>query len=310
MAAKDFGGLSEKEFDDLCKRVKDDADDMKEAKKKKIDEKISAEEERDPKTAFELCKRYYDTTGHKGGGYTLGLFYLRGKGVERNGKEAYDCFQEAVKNGNAAGLRGLRRLYDGGYILVKDDGEEVFKDPKDEYKNPMKGFEALRRAAKEMNNRSSMIHLACDYYENGCPGVVERDLDKAIKWVKRATEGKDGAPYVERAAQFAEHLFKVDKEKSYDLYAYLLDNHFDAVVKVLRPDVLKNLERHLFEKGDKERKIAVRIREYLKTLPRCSNCGLYGHVAHECEHRGPVCYYCHESGHIARDCPKLEARKA
>jgi len=224
MAAEDCGGLSKEElkkFDDLCLRVKGDQKD--EDAKKGIDDIISAEEKRS-KNAFDLWQRCCKNTDHKKGSYTLGLFYLRGEVVPCNGKEAYKCFHWAVENGNAAGLRGLRRLYVKGYIHVKEDGsEEVFELPKDEYKGSRsykKGFEAISRAAEKMNDRTSMIHLAFDYYENGCPGVVERDLDKAIMWVKKATEGEEGARFVERA----------------------------------RPEVLKDLERfkreHLVEKKE------------------------------------------------------------
>jgi len=308
MSAKDFGGVSEEKFDDLCKRVlRKRVKDEDEVAVREIDEIISEEKEKDPKTAFELCQRYCENTAGEKGSYRLGLFYLRGKVVPRNGKLAYRYFDLAVKNGNAAGLRGLKRLYDEGYILVKENGdEEVFEVPKDEYKNPKKGFEVLKRAAEEMNNHTSMIHLAFDYYENGCPEAeVERNLDEAIKWVKKATEGEEGDYYLESVVLFAGRLFEVDKVKSYDLDAYLLDNHFGAVVRILRPDVLKNLECYLFEKGGKEREIAGRIREHLKNAPRCSNCGLYSHVAGECEYGGPVCYYCHQSGHTSRNCPKL-----
>jgi len=318
MTEKDFGGLSEKklkEFDDLCKRVKDNNAD--EEAKREIDMIISAEEKKDPKTAFDIWERCCKKTDGEKGSYRLGCLYLKGKVVDRDVKKAAYYFHLAVEKGNAAGLRGLSRLYDEGYIhvkVVKDpkDEEKVveieeFPDdaPKDDYKNPMKGFECMKRAAEEMNNRTAMIHLACDYYENGFPKVVERDLDEAIKWVKKATEGKEGDPFVERAVLFAERLFKVDKVKSYDLEACLLDNHFGTVVRVVRPHILKNLERNFFEKGGKQRVIAGRIREYLKTVPRCSNCGLYGHIARECEYDEPVCYYCHQSGHTARDCPKL-----
>jgi len=304
MSAKDCGGLSEKEFDDLCMRVK--ANPADEVARKKINTIISAQKKDDPKTAFELLQRLYEKTDHKKGNYRLGLFYLKGKVVARNVRQAAYHFHLAAENGNAGGLLELRHLYDEGYIHVKEDGsEDVFEEPKDEYKNPMKGFEAIRRAAEEMNNRHAMIHLACDYYENGCSGVVKQDLDKAIMWVEKATEGEEGDLFVERAALFAGRLFKLDMEKSYDLYAYLLDNHFGAIVRVVRPHVLKNLGRHFFEMGGKEREIAYRIREYLKTVPRCSNCGFYGHIARECEYDGPVCYYCHQSGHTARNCPKL-----
>jgi len=314
MSAENCGGLiggKLKKFDDLCMCVKDKDKDAKrvEEARRKIDEKISKQEKKDPKNAFDLWKRCCDNTEHKKGCYAVGLFYLRGEVVRRNGIEAAKYFRWAVENGNAAGLRGLRRLYDEGYIDVKEDGsEEVFVDPKKEYKNSRsykKGFEAIRRAAEEMNNRDAMIHLAFDYYENGFPEIVEPDLDKAIFWVKKATEGEEGVPFVERAALFAGRLFKLDMVKSYDLYACLLDVHFGTVVKVVRPDVLKKLGRYFFEKGGRERVIADRIRGYLKTLPRCSNCGLYGHITRDCEYGGRVCYYCHRSGHIARNCPKL-----
>lgn len=302
MSAKNFGGRSEKEFDDLCKRVKEG--DL--VAKKEIDEIISAEKKKDPKKAFEICETYRKKTDGKKGNYRLGLFYLHGKAVDRSVKKAVEHFRSAAENGNAGGLLQLRHLYDEGYIHVKEDGsEEVFEVPNADYKKPLKGFEALRRAAEELNNRHAMLDLACDYYENGCPGVVERDLDEAVKWIEKATEGKEGDPFVERAVLFAGRLFKLDKEKSYDLDAYLLDNHFDAVVRVVRPHVLKNLEGYFFPKGGKEREIANRIREYLKTVPRCSNCGLFGHVARECKYDEPACYYCHQSGHTARDCPKL-----
>jgi len=207
MSAENCGGLSKEEFNDLCMPVKADQTDE--------------EEKKDPKKAFDLLKALCDETDGKKGSYTVGLFYLRGEVVPRNGIEAYKYFNWAVKNGNAAGLRGLRRMYDEGYIHVKEDkSEEVFKDPNDEYKNRMKGFEAMRRAAEEMNNRTAMIHLAFDYYENGIPDVVDRDLDKAIMWVKKATEGEEGARFVEGA----------------------------------RPEVLKDLERfkreHLVEKKE------------------------------------------------------------
>jgi len=138
MSAKDCEGLSKEEFDDLCKRVKEKKDkDAKDAKdaKKRIDDIISAEEKKDPKKAFELLKAFCDNTDGKKGAYTVGLVYLRGEVVPRNGKEAAKYFHWAVENGNAAGLRGLRLFYDEGYIR-----EEFLEDPKDDCKNPRRGL--------------------------------------------------------------------------------------------------------------------------------------------------------------------------
>jgi len=214
MSAKDFG-LSEKEleeFDNLCERLKDNPAD-KDAKTK-IDNIFSKVKE--GVSRFELSQRYYEKTDHKKGNVRLGYYYLEGKVVPRNVKLAAHHFLLAAENGNSTGLLELGKLFEKGYIHV-----EVFDEPKDEYKDPMKPFEAVMFAAKIMKKRQAMMSLACDYYENGCPGVVERDLDKAIKWVKKATEGKEGDPFVESATLFAGRLFKLDLEKSRDLEKYL-----------------------------------------------------------------------------------------
>jgi cellular nucleic acid-binding protein len=40
---------------------------------------------------------------------------------------------------------------------------------------------------------------------------------------------------------------------------------------------------------------------------RCFGCGLYGHLAADCEATSDKCFLCGELGHFARDCPNTES---
>lgn len=106
-------------------------------------------------------------TGDAQAQYEVGNMYLRGRGVERNGKAAYEWFSKAADQGH------VRAQYKVGYLYFK--GEGVDKDPN-------KALKWIRRAA-DQDYAPAQFYLG-KMYSTGVG--VARDYEQAWTWFSKA----------------------------------------------------------------------------------------------------------------------------
>lgn len=107
----------------------------------------------------------------------LGEVYLHGEGVERDPKQAVQCFEAAIKM--AADSTALGHL---GLCYLDGDGVE---------RDVHKGLSLLERSARQGNSVARM--LLGDLYSNG--EVFAQDFEKALRWYELGCSGYDVTCY-------------------------------------------------------------------------------------------------------------------
>lgn len=107
--------------------------------------------------------------GHAEAQNTLGFFYWRGTGVEKDDERSFYWNSKAAEQGNISAQSNL------GYSYQHGEGVE---------KNPEKAFYWYSKAA-EQGYKTAQSELGY-FYENG--EGVEKDIEKAIYWYTKAAE--------------------------------------------------------------------------------------------------------------------------
>jgi len=73
--------------------------------------------------------RYYlvaAEAGHSGALSNLGVMYERGRGMDKNPRKAFECYQKAAKKGHVLGFYNLALLYETAKGVVKNE-KKAFK---------------------------------------------------------------------------------------------------------------------------------------------------------------------------------------
>lgn len=155
--------------------------------------------ERSSKKAFEL----YHQAAEKGNSDAmthLGYCYEEGNGVVRNRFKAVELYQQAVKRGNSTAMIRLASCYEGGEGITKD---------------PDKAIKLFEQAA-DQGDSAALINLG-NRYEQG--NGVEQDWDKAINLYQRAAEHGDSSALINLADRYEQGIgIKQDWDKANDLY--------------------------------------------------------------------------------------------
>ena len=140
------------------------------------------------KELFEVAEAKAET-GDADAQSTLGWMYLKGEGVEKDGKEAFKWYQKAADQGNAHAQSNL------GWMYLY--GEGVAEDKK----------EALKwyRKAADQGNAHAQYFLGSRYYQG--KGVL-KDYVTAYAWWNIAVANNNAPPIVEMAATSKANIAK------------------------------------------------------------------------------------------------------
>ncbi|MCM1578094.1 MAG: sel1 repeat family protein [Ruminococcus sp.] len=131
----------------------------------------SDDDEEGIKESFEWAKKSAEQNCGEGL-CTLGLCYMKGRGVDVDEAKACELFEKGAGQGHTASMTNLAFIY--GNKGKEDDDEEMAK----------KAFELFKRAA-ELGSGVAMRNLAhCYQFEEG----TVYDMEKAKEWYIKAAE--------------------------------------------------------------------------------------------------------------------------
>ena len=130
----------------------------------------------------------------------LGECYERGIGVNRNEKQAFDCYQTAIEAGNPMAMVRLGRCYERG-IGVNRNEEQAFE---------------WYKKAVETGNTDAMINLG-ECYERGIG--VDRNDGQAFDCYQKAIEAGNSMAMVRLGRCYeCGVMVKKDPKKAFDCY--------------------------------------------------------------------------------------------
>lgn len=133
----------------------------------------------------EAAREYYEAAAEGGdasGEAGLGYLHERGLGVPQDNATALDLYRKAAAKNNPIAITRLGQLHLRGAIVNRD---------------PTKAFQFFDRAAK-LGWPQAHVHLG-DMYRDGVPGVVSRDIGKAMRYYAAAASAHNFAAMHELA---------------------------------------------------------------------------------------------------------------
>ena len=131
-------------------------------------------DEYDDKKEYTEAFKWYRNSAERGfatAQRSLGLYYAKGKGVEKNESEAFNWFLKAANNGNIAAINDVGICYDEGSGVQKNKAEAY------------KWF----KSAADKGSCSAMYNVGlCYEFGKG----VSINYSEAAKWYKRSIDNK------------------------------------------------------------------------------------------------------------------------
>jgi TPR repeat protein len=121
--------------------------------------------------------------------YDVGISYLKGSGVTRNGTEALRYIRMAADQGFAPAQVAMGYFYENGELVLSDPQQAI----------------AWYKKAADQNDKIALLSLGRMYYTGS---VVSRDLSEAAKWLQRSAD-RD-----EPLSQFYMGLIREEKDYS------------------------------------------------------------------------------------------------
>ncbi|GET02861.1 kinase-like domain-containing protein [Rhizophagus clarus] len=181
----------------------------------------------------------------------LGSLYENGQGIEKNPKEAFQCYKKAAEKKNKIAQYNLGRSYELGIGIKRDDKQafNIYKELANEgyldaiFKlgncyNKGIGTDINKRTALELYEKAAMkdnteaqICLGT-LYENG--QGIDKDPKKAFEWYKKAAEHDNEVAYYNlgRCYEFGIGTER-DDSKAFDFYKNSAEsNHLDALFQL------------------------------------------------------------------------------
>ena len=143
--------------------------------------------------SYEEAIKYYSqaaASNHTEAMFNLAWLHEDGRGVDVDEEKAFQLYKEASNLGHSASQCKLGALYEGGIEVARKDLE--------------KSFYYYRKAAD--SGHLYALRRVAEFYERGIRGKVDRNVDRALTYYKRAKElgDKESANAIERLEKMTE----------------------------------------------------------------------------------------------------------
>lgn len=126
--------------------------------------------------------------------YNLGILYMKGLGVEKDLKAAFNWYKRSAKNGNTDAMYNLGIMYNKGKV--------IYRSPKDATK--------WWKKAAELGNAAAQFNIAVEYAYGRNLG---KNIPLAISWWKKSARQGHKESRTALYRVYSEGLFKIEKDQ-------------------------------------------------------------------------------------------------